>query len=344
MGRCMSVAVPAILRQWQILRFIPRYPQKTTAQQVKYYLEKTLLGVETIPVRTIQRDLESLSGQGFMLVCDDRDKPYGWSWHKDAPLFDIPGMSNSEAIVFALAEQYLNHILPQSSLSALSRHFNAARKILGDTNSSANWLNKVSVVPASQPLLPPQISMDVQQTLSDALMLNRQLEITYRKKGNDVPVIYVVHPIAIIQKGYVLYLSARLFDYKDSRILAIHRISNAKLLDDSAKLPDDFDIEEQKSNGVWQFGNGGFLKLCLHFFEGKGEHLHETALSSDQEIECLNNSRTEHVVKATVPDTPQLRWWILGFADGVEVIHPASLRQELTQLTAKMASRYQQPS
>jgi hypothetical protein len=30
-----------------------------------------------------------------MLYFDDREKPYGWSLHKDAPLFDVPGMNNA---------------------------------------------------------------------------------------------------------------------------------------------------------------------------------------------------------------------------------------------------------
>jgi predicted DNA-binding transcriptional regulator YafY len=31
---------------------------------------------------------------------------------------------------------------------------------------------------------------------------------------------------------------------------------------------------------------------------------------------------------ATVKDTQELRWWLLGFGEGVEIIEPASLRAE----------------
>jgi len=46
-----------------------------------------------------------------------------------------------------------------------------------------------------------------------------------------------------------------------------------------------------------------------------------------QQIVELPDGRVE--VKARVADSLQLRWWLLGFADGVEVVLPTSLRQEL---------------
>ena len=45
-------------------------------------------------------------------------------------------------------------------------------------------------------------------------------------------------------------------------------------------------------------------------------------------------------VKATLEDTAQLRWWLLGFSDQVEVLGPKSLRDEFFELTKKMASIY----
>ena len=76
-----------------MLRLIPRYPRKITAREIS-----EMLGGHDFDVskRTIERDLQSLS-EVFPLVCDDRDKPFGWSWNKGAASFDLPGMSNTEA-------------------------------------------------------------------------------------------------------------------------------------------------------------------------------------------------------------------------------------------------------
>lgn len=339
----MASPIPAISRQWQILRCIPRYPKKITTKQIKSYLENTLLAIDNLSLRTIQRDLESLSTMGFMLHCDDRDKPYGWSWHKDAPIFDIAGLNSAEAIVFALAEQYLTQIMPKSSLDVIEPHFSAARRILNNADSHGNWLEKVTVIPPNQPLIPPHILPEIQQTVSEALLLGRQLEIRYKKKASQSDELYIVHPFAVVQRGYVMYLSARLFNYPDIRILAMHRITAAHMQETPIDIPEDYSLEQQKETGVWQFGNGEKIKVDLQFYESKAIHLYETPLSEDQLIEVIGSDNKQHRVTATVADTPQLRWWILGFADGVEVIGPMSLRQEMTQLSFKMASRYGTP-
>jgi predicted DNA-binding transcriptional regulator YafY len=61
-------------------------------------------------------------------------------------------------------------------------------------------------------------------------------------------------------------------------------------------------------------------------------------LSNDQTLAPVSNAQTR--VVATVSDTPQLRWWLLGFGDGVEVLKPAALRRELAEIARKMARRY----
>ena len=48
------------------------------------------------------------------------------------------------------------------------------------------------------------------------------------------------------------------------------------------------------------------------------------------------------VVRATVENTAELRWWLLGFGDLVEVLSPADLREEFRLRAAAMAALYRQ--
>jgi len=41
-------------------------------------------------------------------------------------------------------------------------------------------------------------------------------------------------------------------------------------------------------------------------------------------------------------DTSELRWWLLGFGDQVEVLKPASLRKHFARMAANMATAYAQ--
>ena len=68
-----------LLRQWAMLRHIPRAPHKTDTTTLRMRLMAEGFQVEP---RTIQRDLNKLSLQ-FALVCDESTLPHGWSWMAD---------------------------------------------------------------------------------------------------------------------------------------------------------------------------------------------------------------------------------------------------------------------
>jgi predicted DNA-binding transcriptional regulator YafY len=52
----------------------------------------------------------------------------------------------------------------------------------------------------------------------------------------------------------------------------------------------------------------------------------------------LDNGQS--LFRATVRDTGQLRWWLLGFADQIEVLKPEALREEFRVKTGNMAEKY----
>ena len=113
-----------LLRQWHMLRAIPRHPRRVGVRELKSSL--VTAGFDVSP-RTIQRDLIELSNT-FPLVSDEREKPYGWSWQAKAPVFDLPNLSNHEALAFAMVEDYLRPLLPHALLDQLQPYFSIARK------------------------------------------------------------------------------------------------------------------------------------------------------------------------------------------------------------------------
>ena len=339
----MSSHRDTISRLWLVLRNIPRYPQKITVQSL--CLKLSSLGLE-VTERTLQRDLLSLSGL-FPLVSDDREKPYGWSWQQDAKSFDLPGLTVNEAMTWVLAEQHLIKMLPTSAVEHMSPYFKSARDRLDSEPQprlGRNWLNKVRTVQPTQPLIPPVIDADVQRAVSEALLQEHQVEIRYRRKAERETKLYRVHPLALIQRGSILYLYSRLFDHPNARILALHRIEQVKILrDQPAVAPEGFDLDNQLAKGSLGFGQGKQIQVKLRFYEGKGEHLNETPMSPDQQIVEHSGPKGVLTVTAIVAETPQLKWWLLGFGDGVEVLAPESLRHELSEMATRMVARYKLP-
>ena len=333
-GRNESLDV--LRRQWEMLTAIPRYPRKITASDLQSKLDRAGF---TTTKRTVERDLQTLSEQ-FPLTCDDRSKPYGWSWKKDAPSFSVPGLTVDEALTLQLVSQYLVPVLPASTLRSLRPHFEQAEKILGESSPSRparTWTRKVRIVHPGQLLLPPKINREVYGAITDALLHDRKIKATYLGRDESQPKELELHPLALVQRGPVTYLIARAFDYRDAWLYAVHRFRSAEVLDEAAKHAS-FDLDAYIASGKFGFGEGKSIRLTALFDEEIVAHLRESPLSNDQTLAREAGGQTR--VVATVMDTPQLRWWLLGFGDGVEVLKPVALRRELAAIARSMARRY----
>ena len=92
----------------------------------------------------------------------------------------------------------------------LAVHFRSAQQALGaiEPHAQANaWLAKVRTIAPIQRLLAPVSDAACQRTVYDALMRDRQLRISYRKREHQQVVRYeAVHPLAVVQRGQLIYL------------------------------------------------------------------------------------------------------------------------------------------
>lgn len=334
----MATNQQSLLRQWHMLRMVPRGPAKISAKEL---CERLCEADFRVTKRTVERDLDELS-EVFPITVDSRDKPFGWSWLRDASSFDLPGLTLPEALTLTLVEQHLRHHLPPNAVDALRPHFQSAARALSAVDESApsrTWLDKVRSVPPQQPLLPPRMDEECQRTVYMALMQDRQLKLQYRKRDADVPTVYgSIHPMAVVQRGGMLYLVCMFAAYDDVRTIALHRVEQAEALYEPARRKPGFDIDAYIASGQFGVIAGKPIKLRAIFTRAAGEHLHETPLSVDQVLVAADDGRLH--LTATVPNTRSLLWWLLGFGDGVLIQEPAELREELAGIAGRMAAAY----
>lgn len=342
MGRNVSAA-DTLLRQWHMLKALPRHPRRVTTGELRASLEAA--GFRVTP-RTIQRDLLELSAV-FPVHADERARPFGWSWAADAPVFDLPGLSTQEALAFAMVDEYLEPLLPHALLGQLEPYFRQARRRLAGHEAihrGGRWLGKIAVVQPTQALIPPKVDAKVQQAVTDGLLRDRRLEARYRRKGERAWREYELNPLGLVQRGPVTYLIATVGRYDDPLLFTLHRFKSVMILDEPARRPKGFELASYLgSTGALHYGKGGKIRLDAWFDAANADHLFETPLAADQSIRAGDDGRMR--VRATILDTPQLRWWLLGLGPHVEIVGPASLRREFAAATAAMAARYasQQP-
>ena len=326
------------LRYLDMLKLIPRLPGGITATDLHRRLQS--LGHE-IDKRSIERDLDKLSGK-FPLTKEEKRRPARWSWEREADVTHFPALNPATALTLELAHRHLAALLPHSALVALEPLFKSARKVLDETSQLglARWSDKVASVPENQPLVPASISASVHETVHQALLAEKRIEISYRAAGQERPKRYPVNPLGLVSRGGGYYLVATARDYPDPRNFALHRMASATLLDDPATKPAGFNLQRYIAGHGFELPLGGDINLELRVSPWLAGYLDERKLSPDQTLAPIRG-REEQRLNATVANTDQLRWWLRSFGTNVEVVKPASLRRKLAEEFAEMAELYQ---
>ncbi len=220
--------------------------------------------------------------------------------------------------------------LAKTKLDEVEKHNN---------NHSKDWLDKVRVVQPKQPLLPPLINQEIQSDIYRAVLENRQLSANYNATGNKETKEYVLHALGIIMRGSASYLAASAWDYPDVRLYALHRFSKVTILDSAAKTPNGFNLDKAIACGLADFAHQGApIQLEIRCEEWVAAYLAETPLSADQTAKEEADGWIR--LTATVNDTWQLRWWLLGQGAGIEVCAPETLRAEIKSALVSAASIY----
>lgn len=308
-----------LLRQLAMLQLIPRQPRRIDTGTLRERLRARNFEVT---LRTIQRDLNAMAD--VLPLVGDESKPQGWSWSSDAQIHQLPGLDPQTALVFRMAEEHLRGVLPASTLKMLNPWFKSARGVLSEVGKSLEqWPSKIRVLPRGVQLLPPKVDSSVQEIVYQGLLEERCVRLSYQSRDSIRTKELIIHPLALISRGPLSYLIVTLFNNEKPRLLLLHRIASAEILEVPAVRPPEFDLDQFIADGELGFRIGPPIRLCVEFSNDAVAILYETPLSDDQTIEIGNGDWIR--VFATVPNTFELRGWLRGFGNKVRVIEPTTL-------------------
>lgn len=326
------------IRYLQILQLLTRKRSWGT-RDLHEALERE--GVE-VSMRTVQRDLQALQSVFPNLKSYGPKTQLTWRWDKNAPVNDIPGWDLNLAIAMSLAEQHLSKLLPPQVLEDLRPYFDKAAAMLAVADDRiTHWQDKVAMISRSMPLLPPDVDDAILSAVYDALLREQPLTLHYRNRSNE-QVEATFSPLGLVVQEQVLYLVGTFWDYTDIRHLAVHRIQSA-VIDPNATYhrPQGFNFKRYLEDGPFHYPvSDGLLPLRLRMRAYTAKHLQESPLSVDQKILHRHEDPDWVIISASVPDTQQLRWWLLSLGDQVEVLDPLPLRAEMAAIVSNLHGRY----
>lgn len=306
-----SYALDNALLILEILRRIPRR-QYTTSVHLREQLAAA--GYE-VSLRTVQRHLDAICSR-FAIECDTRGKPYGYRWMEGAEGLKLPLLTATEALLLELAKSEISQLLPTRTLVSIAPLFATARRELEAAPApqvERRWLKKVRRIPENQPLLAPKIAPGVFEAVSEALYLERKLNLVYRNAQGQRKRA-TVWPLGLVQQGVRLYLVCRFEGYDNVRILALPRIRQAEVSGETFPWPADFDLAAYCEGGDFGVSRGRTVRLRFQIDKVCGQHLLESPLSADQTAQ----DRGEMLeITATVAETELLHRWLRGWGEKI---------------------------
>lgn len=333
----MRNATETTLRSLAMLQAIPVHPRSKSTRQIMEEL-RDLDPDFQVTARSVQRNLEKLSSK-FPIASDAHGRSNHWYWMNANALTQIPAMSAPTALVLRLAAEHLKSVMPPSALRQLDAYFNHAEQVLGDT-ALGRWKEKATIIGRGPLLKPPTVRSHVQGAVYEALLAGQCLEVTYRNKVRKRSGKLTLNPLGLVVRDGLLYLVATARGYDDIRHYVLHRMTDAKPLDEAAEVPKGFRLARHiREDHRFSYPvTERQIKLKALFDPDAATHLTESRLATDHRTAKQQDGR--FLVEATVSDTADLRWWLLGFGGAVEVLGPASLRAELKSQAQQMAANY----
>lgn len=330
-----------------IRRLSGRSERWITVGEIVNDLQQQGYAVET---HSIRRDMKSLLETYPQLECNDNSHgngeaksglAHGYRWvGRDEHMQG--GITLPEALSLVMVERYLSQSLPVLLNRPLQDIFLKAKQTLELHKKSqiTHWPEKICVIQPAQPFISPDIDPDVLVAVHEALLNEKQLRVTYRatQKVDAEPKIYRLHPLGLIQRGPITYLAAMANDYVDVYLYALHRMQALELLAEDCRQKPEFDLN-QFAASQGHFGSA----LPIHFVAKICDHLalilQESPLSESQTLSDADGSGFRQLT-ADVLDTWQLRWWIMGEGDRIEVISPIEFRQDIRKMLSRAHSQY----
>lgn len=177
--------------------------------------------------------------------------------------------------------------------------------------------------------------------LFDAIREQTPIEVTYQSYKHPAPKEFIVHPYLLKEYRNRWWLLGR--DGKSSRVLTLglDRMQKIKVSKDEYVINDLFhpDTFFDKVIGVSIDYNGKPEDIILKVNPVSVQHVESKPIHNDQE-EVRREKDGSLIIRLNLMINYELKATIMGFGDGIEVLEPTSLRDEIKLIHERSFAQY----
>ena len=253
------------------------------------------------------------------------------------PSFNIDIINEQTVFFWEMLDKYTANYLPVSLKQSITDKLTQLGRQNKDgfhRSKLGQWQDYLITLPSI--VQAPTLNNDVIANIHQALLQNKQLQISYQNKWHGSSAERVIYPKGLIFIDNMIYLTG--FNPTDDHIedevllkahrnFAVNRITEAGVID--KVIPDwvgrdIFSLDNLNKLGKLEPTDSIQIKLVLRVQKYACQHLYERPLSQDQQITMIDD--TWNRVSATVANTHRLQDWLVSMSQLAVVIEPRELQ------------------
>ncbi|MCH9021221.1 MAG: transcriptional regulator [Planctomycetes bacterium] len=175
-------------------------------------------------------------------------------------------------------------------------------------------------------------------TLQKAVRQRRKVEIGYESFFEKRRIETTLNPYHIHYGERAWYVIGHSFLHGQVRMFKVARIRQIKMLESIYLLDKPFRIEEYFGKAWSMIPEGKIYHVKLRFLPMVAGNVAEVIWHQTQKL--ARHTDGSLTFEADVDGLKEISWWIMGYADQVEVLEPQSLRRRIAQMAEKMVKTH----
>lgn len=278
---------------------------------------------------TIERDIRILRQWGTI---ERKDGCFAVKSLKFLPRSFTP----SEALALVLAGTMASERMGMPPMDAMRTALAKIDTILPDQVSS--MIKKMRKRISIGVNLVRECNSETLDMISKAISSHNPLEISYYVIARNELTTRRVDPYGLTFRFGGWYVIGYCHLREDVRTFGVDRIRSLRLVNDHFKYPEGFDLEGYLERGWSLQADDAQETVVLHFDKGITPWISNCKFHPSQKI--THRPDGSSIFEVTVAGVDEIKHWILGFGDKVEVLEPESLRNAIAAECGDMARKY----
>ena len=291
---------------------------------------KEFLAELGVSLATFKRDLEYMRERLHAPIVWDREQNgYRFEEHEAVgPKYELPGLWFNPQEAQALLT--MEHLIEELEPSLLGPHLAPLKARLSALLSTGDHSleevrRRIRVIPFGARRHEPRHFALV----ASAVLTRRRVRLTYFNRTRDETTDREVSPQRLVHYRANWYLDAWCHMRNDLRSFALDAVRDAEIVPARAKDVADKELEEVLASGYGIFSGRKVQWATLRFSAERARYVSREAWHSKQRVRYEKDGR--YVLEVPFSSEKELAMDILKHAGEVEVVGPASLREEVRQ-------------